>query len=143
MTDLLKDFGIPIITVIISTIFSYIVAKKTLQSSNDLVIYQILNNNRKEVESAFYQYATNQNQLNLDFIELKKESFVNSLELLCKHYIENKIDRKTFRDVYKNDLSLVKEKGYSKFFDHLSPYQNTIILYKHLHQNYPLPRRIL
>ena len=143
MDNLLKDILIPILTLIISSIVSYFVAKKTLQSSNDLVIYQILNDSRKEVESAAYQYSSNPTQLNLDFIELKKESFLNSLELLCKHYTENKIDRKTFRDIYKKDLTLIKDPQYSKFFDHLSPYQNTIILYKHLHQNYQLPRRRL
>lgn len=119
-----------LISLAIGGFIYYIFTSKIYQSSNDLVIAGLLADAKRHLDEASFVYAASLSDLDLDLLNLKSEDYCKTLELLCKYYLDNKIDQKMFEQIYKNDLKIVLEKPFEKFYDQNSPYKNTLVLYK-------------
>lgn len=123
-----------LISLAIGGFIYYIFTSKIYQSSNDLVLAGLLADAKRQLDEASFVYAASLSDLDLDLLNLKSEDYCKTLELLCKYYMDNKIDQKMFEEIYKNDLKIVSKESFASFYGGNSLYKNTLILYKKFYQ---------
>ena len=123
-----------LISMAIGGFIYYIFTSKIYQSSNDLVLAGLLADAKRHLDEASFVYAASQLDIDRDLLNLKAEDYCKALELLCKYYIDNKIDKKMFEEIYKNDLKIVSKESFASFYGGNSLYKNTLILYKKFYE---------
>lgn len=96
---------------VVIALFSLSNSKRASQVSMELLIQQLIGSSRKDTREFSYKVSGDDKSITTMLMNSYLEQELNTYDVACAAYIDNKIDRKRFKKTYSTEIQNLFEKG--------------------------------